>query len=155
MKALCVLGFLLATQLSGAEEPGNKTFGLDNGRFWNTLTPANRQTYVEGILQGWQLRGFTEELVEARVLHLFNADGQFNSSDVADIASTIYRNADNLPLPVGWVVLAALTVERGENDTHTILAALRKKMSELRKTREPRMGTDLIPIDAILGGKKK
>lgn len=154
MKALCILVLLLATRSSGAQAPSDKTFGLDNGRFWNALAPVNREAYVAGILEGWQLRGFTENIVQARVLHLFNADAQFTSSAVTDIVSSIYRDTENISLPVGWVVLASLAIERGENDRDTVLLSLRKKMSQLRKTRDPRPGTDLIPFDAILGSKK-
>ena len=68
MKSLCALALATVLSSSGAENPNDKTFDLDNGRFWNTLTPGMRHAYMRGLFDGWQLRGNTEELAKGSVI---------------------------------------------------------------------------------------
>lgn len=140
MKALCALVLFGTFSLFGADEPNDKTFGLDNGRFWNTLTLDRKHVYMRGMFDGWLLRGNTEEMAKGSVLIVFTATGKFTTNEMADMVTSIYGDSENIALPIGWVALASLAVERGGTDRNTALAALRKKMTELLngKDRRPR-----------------
>jgi hypothetical protein len=150
MKAVCILFLFGAFPLFGADVPADKTFGLDNGRFWNTLTPGLKDAYMRGLFEGWRLRGNTEEKVKGSVIVVFTASGQFTSNEVADMLTSIYSDSENIALPVGWVALASLAVERGETDRSTVLVALRKQMTDLLNGKEHRPNTDFDPTDTIL-----
>lgn len=150
MKALCVLLLLGRLSLFGADEPNDETFGMANGRFWTTLTPGLKQAYMRGMFDGWQLRSNTEKTVSGAVIFAFSASGGFTSNDVADMATSIYADSENIGLPIGWVALASLAVERGDTDRNTVLAALRKRMTDLLNGKQMRPSKDFDPTGTIL-----
>jgi hypothetical protein len=131
MKKLCILILAGSSLLFAADEPSDGTFGLENGRLWKTLRPDYRDMYIRGIFHGWVLRGDTEDTVMGKVINAMTASGNFRSNDLADMLTSIYADSENVALPIGWVVLASLAVERGEADRSTVLAALRKQMATL------------------------
>src|SRR5579872_2251273 len=114
MKNLCTIILAASSLLFAAEERNDKTFGLENGRLWNSLQPDYRHVFLLGVLHGWQLRGNTEEVMKGRVINAFASSGNFHSDELADMVTSVYADTENVALPIGWVALASLAVERGE-----------------------------------------
>jgi hypothetical protein len=53
MKTLfAVVIFAGSSLLFAADEPNDKTFGLENGRFWSTLKPDWKGAYILGMVHG-------------------------------------------------------------------------------------------------------
>src|ERR1700680_4088130 len=101
MKRLCILIVAGSSLLFAADEPGDRTFGLENGRLWKTLGSDYRDMYIRGIFHGWQLRGNTEETMKGKVLTAMTASGNFRSNDLADMLTSIYADTENVALPIG------------------------------------------------------
>jgi hypothetical protein len=154
MKTICAIILAGSSLMFATDEPNDKTFGLENGRFWNTLKPDWKGVYVRGIYHGWKLRGNTEETMLGKVINAFVSSGNFDTNDLAAMVTSVYADAENLALPIGWVVLASLAVERGETDRTTVFLALRKQMTELLSG-SARPNTAFDPLDTILASRGK
>jgi len=153
MKTLGSLVLFGMLPLLAAGEPSNETFGLENGRVWNTLTPDWKGACLMGMVQGWKLRANTEESTLVRVANAFSASGKFNTNDLADMVTSVYADTENIALPIGWVVLASLAIERGETSRNTVLVALRKQMTKLLSGKGSLPNTDFDPIATIAASR--
>src|SRR6266403_269916 len=98
---LCVI-VLFATSTLRAEPPKDETFGLKNGRYWNSMPTDCRGWFLVGLLDGWKLRSNTEELVMGKVVNAFG--GKIMASELADMISSFYAETENMGLPIGWTV---------------------------------------------------
>jgi len=150
MNKLCAVVFLGASLLLAADDPKELTFELGNGRCWNSMPSEHRNTFLQGMLDGWSLRGATEESMKGSVMLAFSAGGDFTTNDLADMIASVYADAENLGLPVGCVALGCVAVKRGDTTRDTVLMALRKHMGDLLNSKGTRPGTDLNPINVIL-----
>jgi hypothetical protein len=153
MKNLCTIILAGCSLLFAAEERNDRTFGLENGRLWTSLQPDYRPVFHLGIVHGWQLRANTEEVMKGKVINAFASSGNFYSNELADLVTSVYADTENVALPIGWVVLASLAVERGQVDRNTVLTALRKQMTDLLNGKRSRPNTDYDPLETILASR--
>src|SRR5258706_16314731 len=110
MRKLCLLLVVASVSLLTADDP-SRTFGLNNGRFWNSLPNVDtRHTFVMGLLDGWGLRGNTEEATQGRVINAMTGGSHFRTDYLVSLVTSVYADVENLPLPVGWVVMGCLAV---------------------------------------------
>jgi hypothetical protein len=150
-RRICVL-FVLGSGLLLAADTPETTFELMNGRFWNSLSSESRQMFLVAQRDGWILRGFTEDAIKAKVVQAFAA--RTTVADVSDMVTSLYREAENVDLPIGWVVLGCLAVQRGETSRDAVLMALRRHLSEQLNKKDANR-TELDPIDIIQNPEKK
>ena len=154
MNTLFAVAILAGSSLLfAADEPNDKTFGLENGRFWSTLKPDWKGAYLLGMLHGWELRGNTEKSIPGKVINALASSGNFDTNDLAAMVTSIYADTENIALPIGWVALAAMAVERGETNRNTVLVALRKQMTELLSGNSRRTEACFDPLDTILASR--
>jgi hypothetical protein len=138
-----------------AAQDREKTLGLDNGRHWNAILDVNwRIGYLDGLIDGWKLRAYTEESIRGRVINAMTSSGSFTTNEVAKMVTAAYSNTENLNLPVGWIALACLAVQRGETTTEAVFLALRQFLTGLQS--KPEYSADeLDPLPAILASRPK
>lgn len=154
----CIFGVLLlgAFLLIAAGKP-DETFGMKNGRFWNNLPPNDsiRSIFLVGMLDGWKLREFTEETVKGKVITTFSAGDTFTTNDLADMVSSVYAETENLALPIGWVAMGSLAVQRGETTRDRVFLALRKYLADVSSRKAPIAASDIDPIEVIMQSHPK
>jgi hypothetical protein len=157
MKQFCAL-FLLSVLPLLATPPDDQTVGLNNGRFWrNTLGRdlTLGTVYLEAMIDGWSLRGDTEEVVPGKVLIVMNSGGELRYDELARIVDAAYDEPENLSLPIGWVAMGCLAVQRGETSRELVLGALRKHLANIMLSPQQSIAvTKISPIDAILNLKE-
>jgi hypothetical protein len=151
MRQLCLVVVVGALSLSAADGP-EATFSMKNGRFWNTLTTNNayRPAFVIGLLDGWTLRGYTEDVIGGKVIVAMSGTGQFTTDDLAEMITSVYAETENLTLPVGWVVLGCLAVQRGEATRDLVFMTLRRHLSSLRASKEKLSNSDVDAVRVIM-----
>ncbi len=136
----------LAVALSAAAEPQDETFGLKNGRYWASMPPESRRGFAAGLLDGWNMRGWTEATVHGSVLGAFSGGEGFTTDALAGMITSVYADKHNLVLPIGVVGLACLAIERGEVTRDGVLKALRLRIADLRFKKE---SSAFDPVAAI------
>jgi hypothetical protein len=156
MKKLCLVFVLGAVALCAADGP-NETFGMKNGRFWINLpsNDASRVAFLIGLLDGWELRGYTQDIVSGSVLIAMSSDGYFTTSDMANMVTSVYADTENLTLPVGWVALGCLAVQRGDTTRDAVFMALRKHLSSLRNRKDELSNPEIDAVNVIIQFHKK
>jgi hypothetical protein len=153
IKRILVLLAAAITLTMGAladDKPSDQTFGLSNGRYWNSVGADFRKIYVIGLSDGWHLRADTEDLMKGEAIYAFSAPGGFHASELATMITAAYAETENTALPIGWVALASLAVQRGEADKNIVFSALRKFMATLQGTKGGRKNTDFDPLPTII-----
>jgi hypothetical protein len=130
----------------------DKTYRLKNGRYWNSLPPESegpyRLVFLTGILDGWELSEQTKEAILGKYIIVWDASGRFTTDELTVMITATYQQSENVNLPVGWVAMACLAVERGETTKDTIMLALRKHLAGL--SGRTVYGHDADPVDIIL-----
>jgi hypothetical protein len=97
----------------------------------------------EGILDGWGLR---QEVTGTTVLPKDPTDiGRLikTYADLGAMITSMYQNAENLDLPIGWVVEACFAISRGETTRESVLLELMRQLRD--KLNNPLTETDPLP----------
>ena len=131
-RLICSVLLLGSSLLIAAKNP-DETWEMKNGRFWNDLPSddSTRSIFLVGMLDGWHLRGFTEATIKGKVILAFNSGGDFTTNDLADMVSSVYAETENIALPIGWVAMGCLAVQRGETTRAAVFLALRKYLGDV------------------------
>ncbi len=130
MKVFSVVVLLGVFALVG-EAQDRHTGSLSNGRYWNAIIEERRVGFLDGMLAGWYLRGSTEKVMSGSVILATTSSGHFTTNELSQMITAAYSHAENLNLPIGWVVLACMAVERGETSQEAALVALRQFLKNL------------------------
>jgi hypothetical protein len=131
------------------------TFGESNGRFWTRLADNERPMFLLGILNGWKLRGETEDRVASPVLTAMTFGAAISYSELVRLVDSAYTDSQNLTLPVGWVLMGSLAVQRGETTPDVLLPALRRHLADVSLRGTPVTNVEVDPIDTILFVSRK
>jgi len=148
-----VTAVLLSLVLLSAQSPRDQTFNLKNGRLWLSLPDdETRSVFLMGQFDGWNLLRNTEKEIKTAVLVVMGHGGPLTMVELAAMVTKAYAAPENLSLPIGWVVMASLAVQRGEVSGDVAFAALRKFLTGLTSRANGRViGSEMNPIDLILG----
>src|SRR5260370_5725930 len=130
---LWIVGLFCCTSLLGQEfdKDADKTFSLLNGRYWTKLEPEQRPFFLAGMVDGWTFRKETEETVQGNVINAWGAAGNLKYSEMVKMIDLAYAEPENLTLPVGWVVMASMAIQRGDTTRDVVLSALRRFMASV------------------------
>jgi hypothetical protein len=151
MKKLCLF-LVVASVVLSAAEPADQTLHLKNGRFWNVLESAeNRHAFVLGLMDGWQLRGDTQDIIKGSVIIAMSGSGRFTTVDLTNMVTSIYSEAENLTLPVGWVVMGCLAVQRGETTRDIVMMTLRRHLATVMARKDELSSAEIDPVELIIG----
>ena len=153
MKTLCVLVLISSSLLLRADTQEDVTFGLLNGRFWNSMANAQRIGFLQGLTDGWMLRTTAEDVVKGRTIIAWSGPG-FTHGELAEMITSIYADTENVELPIGWVVMASYAVKRGDTTRDAVLMALRR-FKAMNRTCNPCGNSDFDPIDTIISLRPK
>lgn len=153
MKRLLIVGLLCSIGLSAADI--EQSWGLKNGRYWQEgiVTDGARGCFLAGLMDGWRLRGDTEDSVRGSVLMALEHPTPIKYSELVAMVNSAYAEPENLSLPVGWVLLGALAVQRGEVTKDGVLLALRKHLASLGSTNH--LSSEISPVEIIMDLKKQ
>jgi hypothetical protein len=77
----------------------------------------------------------------------FNSGGDFTTNDLADMVSSVYAETENIALPIGWVAMGCLAVQRGETTRAAVFLALRKYLGDVSNKKG---FLDIDPIEVII-----
>jgi len=114
---------------------------------------------LEGMYNGWELRQSVEAAVadDTRLaMYPSRPSGQsITFSELADMITSVYKDTENLDLPVGWVMQVSLAIWRGETTREAALPALRKFLGTLQAKKGTVFNQDLNAIPVILSVSKK
>jgi hypothetical protein len=151
MKSLCLFLLLGTTAIYAADGP-DQTFGMKNGRFWSGLPSddATRSAFLIGLFEGWHLRGDTQPIVPGSVIIAMNVSGRFTTDDLATMITSVYADTENLALPVGWVTMGCLAVQRGDTTRDLVFMALRKHLAGLMNRRDGVASSEVDAVNVIM-----
>lgn len=151
---LILLISILSRGAIAADKDGAETFGLKNGRFWNTLPEGSaRPLFLLGILDGWELRGQTEDEVSGKVILALSPCGTIETEELAEMVTAAYKEPENRNLPVGWVMMANFAIQCGRTTRDVVFPALRKHLADVAG--KTVFGGARGPIDVILSVSTK
>lgn len=102
-----------------------------------------------GITDGWELRGETENSAMGMVLNALRSDSSITFGELAQMVNSTYRQPENRSLPVGWVLMASMAVQRGETTKEREFPALRRHLSKCLDTSRIVPGSEINPLDTI------
>ena len=145
-----IAAFLLSASFACCQPAADGTFGLKNGRFWASLPREAQPLYLEGIVDGWALRGHTEEIVQGKVILALKSGASITYSELAQMVTAAYSSVENLSLPIGWVLMADLSIQRGETSIDAVLPALRRHLASISGRKGGVESPGISPIDAIM-----
>jgi hypothetical protein len=133
---LWIVGLFCCVSLLGQEQKSNnetdKTFELLNGHDWTKLTSNERLFLLTGLADGWTFREETEDTANGSVLNAWGfAGNNFQYTDLVKMIDLSYAEPENLTLPVCWVVMASMAIQRGDTTRDVVLTALRKFMASI------------------------
>ncbi len=141
---------------------------MKNGRYWNhTLClpkayyakhdiPADtfQVLFLVGLIDGWKLEKITKGVIPVTEALVWQGGPESTLSDLAATVSDAYEAAENQPLPIGWVLLGALAVQRGDTTRDLVFMALRKHLTQMMDG-QTRPATALDPTEVIMQFHKK
>ena len=119
------------------------------------MSSNERIAFVRGVIDGWALRESTEDNVSSGGPSMMNGISPTRSSELARMLDLAYANDENLNLPIGWVLMGSLAVQRGETTTEVVMQRLRRHLADVSFRGTPVDRTELNPIDAISSVTKK
>jgi hypothetical protein len=96
----------------------------------------------------------TKASITGKELIAWNPGPMATLSDLAAMVSSVYKETENQPLPIGWVVMGAFAVQRLEATRDLMFMALRKHLVHTMDG-QARLGPEADPIDVILQFRKK
>jgi hypothetical protein len=147
---LCLLG----TSLLLAADKQDETYQLKNGRFWNVIPSEARPYFLTGILEGWSFHQSRAAFIPVKEAKAFTST-TFTVGDLEDMLTSVYRDPENLELPIAWAMMACDAVQRGETTRDAAFMELRKALSDELKRQEPHPANELDPLDVILKSRPK
>jgi hypothetical protein len=107
------------------------------------------------MVDGWKLRGETEDRVAGPVLTAMTFGGSINYGELVRLVDSAYTDSQNLTLPIGWVMMGGLAVQRGETTLDVVLSALRRHLADVTLRGTPVTNIEVDPIDTILSVSRK
>jgi hypothetical protein len=136
--------------------PAVQTEQPKDGRYWNSLPPTSRIFFLSGFFEGWNQRGAEDDTVSGLVLLATSTGGgSFTYGNLASMVDSAYKDAENLSLPIAWVVMGSLAVQRGETTRDVVLAALRKHQAEIWNKSGGLTAKEYSPLYTIQALNKK
>jgi hypothetical protein len=119
---------------------------LKNGRFWTQglHTGNQRHAYVLGMLDSWEFRTSVQDRISGAELSAFVA-GNSRTEDLTAMIDSVYGQPENLSVPIGWIAVACLAVQRGEWKRDAIMTELRAHLERLR----PGTSQETSPLGVI------
>jgi hypothetical protein len=153
-RAICCF-FLVGACLLTAEDSPTETLGLKNGRFWNALPSDSRPYFLIGMFEGWTFRQRRENSISIKEAKVFWASAKFPAVDVTEMVTSVYREPENLNLPIAWVTMACFSVQRGETTRDAVFMTLRKNISTEMQRTDAHPANEIDPIDIILSSRPK
>lgn len=151
MKKLWLLLMTACLALNAADPP-DQTLRMKNGRFWKVLESVEyRHAFVLGLMDGWELRGDTQNYHKGSVLIIMSGSGRFTTADLTSMVTSVYSDEENLTLPVGWVAMGCLAVQRGETTRDIVMMTLRKHLATLMSRKDAVSNSEIDPVELILG----
>jgi hypothetical protein len=157
MRKLLVVVLLAAPSIWAAESP-EETFEMKNGRFWNHLGSSRddyKSAFILGLFDGWALRGMTKATVLGKEVIVWSSGPKSTVSDLATMVTSVYEEPENLPLPIGGVVMGAFAVQRGDTTRDLVFMALRKHLAKMLDSPAATPVSEVDPIDVIMQLRKK
>lgn len=146
--------FLLGGCLLAADNP-DVTYGLDNGRFWNRLPDDAKPYFLIGMLEGWLFRQDRADFITVKEAMAFRAGATFPIGDLQNMLTSVYKEAENLELPIGWAMMACYAVQRGDATRDAVFMALRRALSDEMRRKDAHPANELDPMDVILNSTPK
>jgi hypothetical protein len=154
MKRLFLVILLTTASICAADNP-EETFRMKNGRFWNGLVaPDNRVTFLLGLIDGWKLRETTKDVIPGKELIAWQGSPKATIGDLTEMITSVYGETENQTLPVGWVAMGCLAVQRGDATRDSVFMALRKHLAKELGRTDPHPANEIDPIDVILQFRK-
>ena len=154
-RAVFCLFLVGACCLVMADESPTETFGLKNGRFWNSLPSDSRPYFLIGMFEGWTFHQQRESSISVKEAKAFWSNAKFPAVDVTEMVTSVYREPENLNLPIAWVTMACFSVQRGETTRDAVFMKLRKYLSTEMQRTDTHPANEIDPIDIILGSPPK
>lgn len=158
MRRLVAVFLLVAVPSIWAADNPEETFQMKNGRFWNHLGPSTddyQSAFLLGLFDGWALRGMTKDTILGKELIVWSGGPKSTVSELATMITSVYEEPENLPLPIGWVVMGAFAVQRGDTTRDVVFMALRKHLAKMLDSPAAARVSELDPIDVIMQLRKK
>jgi len=148
---LCFLICFCAITSAKDDQANDRTFQLANGRFWNSL-PENdevRGVFLVGIRDGWEFRAETEGTALGMVINALRSDSSITFGELTQMVNDTYRQPENRSLPVGWVLMASMAIQRGETTKERVFPALRSHLSKCFDNSRVVPMSEIDPISTI------
>ncbi len=150
MKRTLLLMLFFCASVFAAERP-DETFHMKNGRFWNSLVSSDSQlVFLLGLMDGWELRGTTKDVVLGKELIAWQGSPKSTMGDLTDMITAVYGETENQTLPVGWVAMGCLAVQRGDATRDAVFLVLRKHLTTVLGWTDSHPAKEIDPIDLIL-----
>jgi hypothetical protein len=151
------LFLLISSSVWAADDDPEETYGMKNGRFWNQMGPTTdeyKAAFLRALMDGWTLRGMTKDSVLGKELIVWRPGPKATLADLIATLNSVYKETENQPLPIGWVVMGTFAVQRGETTRDLVFMALRKHLTHMMDG-QSRGADEVNPIDVILQFRKK
>jgi hypothetical protein len=150
-----VMLFLLGTSVLLAADKQDETFHLKNGRCWNLLPSDVQPYFLLGMYEGWNFHQSRADFITVKEARAFMTSSTFTIGDMGDMLTAVYKDTENLDLPIGWAILACKAVQRGETTRDAVFMALRKHLSTELQRKDPHPANEVDPIDVIKNSQPK
>jgi hypothetical protein len=110
--------------------------------------------FLEGVYDGWHLRE-TEDTIDGKMVHILAASkgSSLSFEELAEMVNAAYSDPENRSLPVGWVMLADLAIQRGETSRDRVFPALLRHLAAISEKTHGARPSEVSPIDTILSAK--
>jgi hypothetical protein len=103
-----------------------------------------RSIFITGMNDGWEARKFTERTAISD--NIFSASGRVRMSDIAAMVSAAYSDRTNVNLPIAWVAMACLAIQKGETTRELVFPALRSHMTAMSQGMHDLTEVNPIPV---------
>jgi hypothetical protein len=153
-RRICIMCLLGSGLLFAADNP-DETFGLKNGRFWNSLPDDAKPYFLIGLFEGWSFHRLRQAAFTVKEARAFTTSARFPTVDISDMLTSVYGNPENLELPIGWATMACYAVQRGDTTRDAVFMALRKALSDEVGRKDAHPANELDPMDVILNSRPK
>jgi len=132
MRTRLVLILLIAPIcLPQTRESSATTFGVSNGRFWQSFTSVEKITYLAGVFDGFLSM---DTILDKHETPNFFAKGS-NLKEYVTAVDLFYQEPANLPIPLSFALRAVTMKANGEDAAEIGKAteAVRRKIAESQK----------------------
>jgi hypothetical protein len=109
------------------------TFGMLNGRAWRNFgaIDGTKLLFLAAYMNGWAIDRLvvsSENAIDTEV-HRDELRGPKTYQETLATLDDIYAVPENLGIPIGWAMMAAASVQRGEVDKHGVMMAMRRQIA--------------------------